>query len=174
MQLPCTRYPGSSVKIKPHSFIHPANLNCLANHLRIEGFWVFFNIIKNPCLTSTTQSNLLPCPWANLSSGGALEPSLTSDLFEEGRRPEKEILPVGINKVSHYHLKAADCISVKSTFRPAGIQPPSSVSVGTKSAHQTSNDKNQSGVPWTSRSASYLTNCSCGLFLYNQHTFSHH
>jgi len=70
-------------------------------------------------------STLLMCPWArhklpNCSSSGALEKSLTSDLFEEGSK-QKEILPVGINKVSHYHLNAADCIFVSLHFSSQNV-----------------------------------------------------
>lgn len=77
-------------------------------------------------------------PKSPYSSGsGLLEPSLTSDLPVEGGR-QKEILPMGINKVSHYHLNAADCIFVSLHFSPRSkrvIWPchgRSAVSVGEK------------------------------------------
>lgn len=42
------------------------------------------------------------------SSGCALKQALTCDPFR--RVLDKEFPPVGINKVSHYHVNAADCI----------------------------------------------------------------
>lgn len=107
-----------------------------------------------PNVKTRQPSTLLMCPWArhripSRSSSGVLELSLTSDLPVEGGR-QKEIFPMGINKVSHYHLNAADCIFFSvhfslQTFRkkcviwPCHIKSP--VSVGKGLQTQMSNDK---------------------------------
>ena len=87
----------------------------------------------HPADVSLSKTPKSPC-----SSGSGLpEPSLTTDLPVEGGR-QKEILPMGINKVPHYHLNAADCIFVSLHFSPRSkrvIWPchgRSAVSVGEK------------------------------------------